>query len=213
MRYLCLSLTGLIVGATLLSQPATAAPEDPEASEEAGKDASDDKAEAYAAALKQFQSAETSAAYLSEAYGYALFPSVGEGGFVIGGAHGKGRVFKQGVHTGTSAVTSITVGAQVGGQAYAELVVFQNEEAYDRFVSGQFEFSAQAKAVAVTAGASAQAGSASGSGSGASGTPQTAKNQAHWQNGMAVFTIAKGGMMYAAAVGGQKFSFKPLKAE
>ncbi len=107
-------------------------------------------------------------------------------------------------------MTQVTVGAQLGGQAYSQIIFFQHKAAFDEFASGNFEFGAQASAVAITAGASAQAGS-SGASAGASGTQKSATTAGRYYKGMAVFTVAKGGLMYEASVGGQKFSYKPRK--
>jgi lipid-binding SYLF domain-containing protein len=107
-------------------------------------------------------------------------------------------------------MTQITVGAQLGGQAYSQMIFFQDKRAFDTFTGGNFEFGAQATAVAITAGASAQAGT-TGAAAGASGTQSHAKNVASYSNGMAVFTVAKGGLMYEASIGGQKFGYTPKK--
>jgi lipid-binding SYLF domain-containing protein len=107
-------------------------------------------------------------------------------------------------------MTQLTIGLQLGGQAYSQIVFFENKKAFDEFTSGNFEFGAQATAVAITAGASAQA-TTGGSGAGASGTQSHAKTAGGYQNGMAVFTVAKGGLMYEATIGGQKFNYKARK--
>ena len=127
--------------------------------------------------------------FFKKAYGYAVFPTVGKGGMGIGGAYGKGEVYEQGVFIGTSSLTQLTIGWQLGGQAYSELVFFKDRAALDDFKRGNFELGAQASAVAATAGASADAS---------------------YDNGVAIFTLAKGGLMYEASIGGQKFSFEPI---
>ncbi len=126
--------------------------------------------------------------FFDKAYGYVVFPTVGKGGIGIGGAYGKGEVYARGRRIGTSSLTQVTIGFQLGGQAYSEIIFFKDKATLDDFTSGNFEFSAQASAVAVTAGASADA---------------------DYSNGVAIFTLAKGGLMYEASVGGQKFSFTP----
>ncbi len=128
--------------------------------------------------------------FFQKAYGYAVFPTVGKGGIGIGAAYGEGEVFRQGRLIGTAKLTQVTVGFQLGGQAYSEIIFFKDKAALDRFTGGNFELGAQASAVAVTAGASADA---------------------DYSNGVAIFTQAKGGLMYEASVGGQKFSFTPGK--
>jgi len=128
--------------------------------------------------------------YFNKAYGYAVFPTVGKGAIGIGGAYGSGEVFKQGRLIGTSSISQLTIGFQLGGQAYSEVIFFEDKKTLNDFTTGNFEFSAQASAVAVTAGASADAA---------------------YSNGVAVFTMAKGGLMYEASIGGQKFGFKHLE--
>ena len=153
---------------------------------------------------------EAGAAEMFEtAYGYALFPSIGKGGVGIGGAHGKGRVFAGGQMTGTSSMTQVTVGFQLGGQVFSQVIFFEDKRAYDEFTSGNFEFGAQATAVALTAGASASAGGGAGASAGVSGGQNNASAVGSYRKGMAIYTIAKGGLMYEATLGGQKFSFTP----
>ena len=123
----------------------------------------------------------------------------------IGGAGGKGCVFAGGKHTGDVSMGQVTVGWQLGGQAYSELILFKNKDTYDEFTRGEFEFGADATAVALTYGA--QAGAST---QGASASAGDTKGKGMWKRGMAVFTLAKGGLMYEASIGGQKYSFKPL---
>ena len=168
-------------------------------------------ADDYADTIKNFRGAKESAGFFNKSYGYAVFPTIGKGGFVIGGAHGKGRVYAKGAHVGDTAMTQLTVGAQLGGQAYSQIIFFEHKRAFDEFTSGNFEFSAQAAAVAATAGASVQAGT-TGASATASGTRDHAKHRAaRYYDGMAVFTVAKGGLMYEATIGGQKFTYDARK--
>ncbi|MGE5128214.1 MAG: YSC84-related protein [Sphingomonadaceae bacterium] len=167
-------------------------------------------ADEYSDTIKVFRNAGESAKYFGNAYGYAVFPTIGKGGFVVGAAHGNGRVYRQGKYVGDTSMTQITVGAQLGGQAYSEMIFFQNKSALDDFTSGNFEFAAEASAVAITAGASASGGS-TGTSAGASGTQEHAVTAGSYFKGMAIFTVAKGGLMYEASIGGQKFSYKPKK--
>ena len=168
-------------------------------------------ANSYSEAIESFSNAGESGAYFKTAYGYAVFPTIGKGGFVVGGAYGKGRVFARAKHVGSSTVTQATVGFQLGGQAYSQIIFFENEQAFRDFTSGNFEFSAQATAVAITAGVSAEANTGGGMSAGASGGRNDATTaHAGYRKGMAVFTIAKGGLMYEAVLGGQKFSYTPL---
>jgi len=167
-------------------------------------------ADSYSDAIKTFKKAGESAKFFESSYGYALFPTIGKGGIGVGGAHGSGRVYAKGAQTGTSSMTQVTVGFQFGGQAYSQIIFFEDQRAFDEFASGHFEFGAQAEAVAITAGASAQA-STGGTGAGASSSQENAKTAGGYQKGYAVFTVAKGGLMYEASIGGQRFSYKPLK--
>ncbi len=153
-----------------------------------------------------FKNAGQSAKYFKNSYGYAVFPTIGKGGLVVGGAYGTGHVYERGRLIGDTSMTQVSVGFQLGGQGYSEIIFFQDKRSLDEFTSGNFEFSADFNAVAITAGASASA-STSGSNAGASGGKKDATTAGGYYKGMAVFTIAKGGLMYQAALAGQKFSF------
>jgi lipid-binding SYLF domain-containing protein len=167
-------------------------------------------ADNYSATIDQFKEA-VSPEFFNGSYGYAVFPNIGKGGIGIGGAHGKGQVYAKGVHVGDTKMTQLTVGFQLGGQAYSQIIFFEDERSFNEFTSGNFEFGAQATAVAITAGASASAGT-TGTGAGASsGSGGSAKAKGDYYKGMAIFTIAKGGLMYEATLGGQKFSYKAAK--
>ena len=165
-------------------------------------------ADDYAKTIESFRRAGQSAAFFESAYGYAVFPKIGKGGFGIGGAYGKGRVYKGGTVVGDCSMKQATVGFQLGGQAFSQIVFFQDERAFKEFTSGGFEFGAEASAVAITAGAGAKAGT-SGASAGASAGQNDAKVVGEYYKGMATFTLAKGGLMYEATIGGQKFSYKP----
>jgi len=162
----------------------------------------------YAETIAVFKEAGESAAFFKNSYGYAVFPTIGKAGLGIGGAYGDGRVYEQGNYVGNTSMTQLSIGFQMGGQAYSQIVFFEDKRAFDEFTSGNFEFGAQASAVAITAGASAGASTA-GSSAGASGGKHDATTVGDYHKGMAVFTVAKGGLMYEASVGGQKFSYKP----
>jgi len=168
----------------------------------------DDNA-SYTKALEVFQSAGESSQYFKSAYGYALFPTIGKAGIGIGGAHGKGRVYRGGTHVGNTSMTQASIGFQLGAQAFSQIIFFEDKRALDEFTSGNFEFGAQASAVAITAGVSGTA-STSGASAGASAGQRDASTVGTYYKGMAVFTVAKGGLMYEATLGGQKFSYKPL---
>ena len=165
-------------------------------------------ADEYTDTIQIFSDAIESKELMNTAYGYAVFPTIGKGGVGIGGAYGKGRVYEQGKYIGDTSMTQVTVGFQFGGQAYSQVIFFEDERALKEFTSGNFEFGAQASAVAITAGAQAQA-STTGHSAGASGGKRDATTTGKYNKGMAVFTVAKGGLMYEASIGGQKFSYTP----
>jgi lipid-binding SYLF domain-containing protein len=129
------------------------------------------------------------ARFFESSIGYAVFPSIGKGAFGVGGAGGKGVVFKKGDPVGGSNMTQITVGLQLGGQAYSEVIFFEDEETFSNFINNKFQFAAQTSAVALKSGASADA---------------------KYAEGVLVFTMTKGGLMYEASIGGQKFKFIPF---
>ncbi len=168
------------------------------------------QADSYAETKEIFWNAGESSAFFGQSYGYALFPTIGKAGMGIGGSHGSGRVYANGVYTGDTKVTQLTVGLQLGGQAYSQIIFFQDKRAYDEFTSGNFEFGAQATAVAITAAVGAQANTGGGAQAGASGGKNDASTvSGGYRKGMAIFTVAKGGLMYEATLGGQKYSYKP----
>jgi lipid-binding SYLF domain-containing protein len=143
---------------------------------------------------------------ISESYGYAVLPTIGKGGIGIGAAGGTGCVYAQGKHTGKVSMGQVTIGFQLGGQAYSQIILFKNADTYQEFTNGNFEFGADATAVALTYGAQAGANT-----QGASASAGDTKATGSWKRGMAIYTLAKGGLMYEASIGGQKYKFKPLK--
>jgi len=166
-------------------------------------------ADKYQDTIGIFANAGESGDFFGKNYGYAVFPTIAKAGIGVGGAYGEGRVYVGGKHVGNTSMTQVTVGWQLGGQAYSMIVFFQDKRAFDEFTSGNFEFSAQANAVAITAGVSAAATTA-GSSAAASGGERDATTVGGYYKGMAVFTVAKGGLMYEASIGGQKFSYTPI---
>lgn len=159
------------------------------------------------AAFVEFQGIAQLAPYFKDCYGCAIFPTIGKGGFGVGGAHGKGWVFRQKQLAGSSKMTQLTVGFQVGGQAFGQVIFFEDEEAFKRFTSGNFEFGAQASAAVIVDGAQASASTAGGS----NANVGKAQAKSDYTQGMAVFTKIKGGLMYEAAIGGQKFDYESLE--
>jgi lipid-binding SYLF domain-containing protein len=165
-------------------------------------------ADKYADTIGVYKKSEAVQAFFKSAYGYVVFPTVGKGGLGIGGAYGKGQVYRGGKVTGEASLVKLSIGWQAGGQAFSQMIFLEDKRAYDEFTSGEFEFDASASAVAITAGAQAKAGTG-GATAGASAGPATGKQaKASYHKGMAVFVHTKGGLMYEAAIGGQKFSFK-----
>ncbi len=141
-------------------------------------------------AVTEFKEADPSLQrFFESAYAYAVFPTVGKAGFGFGGAYGSGVVFQSGKPIGETSLTQVTIGFQLGGQAYREIIFFRDRLTLEAFKRGNFELSAQASAVAVTVGASADV---------------------DFEKGVAVFTLAKGGLMYEASIGGQKFDYDAL---
>lgn len=167
------------------------------------------QADSYSDAIDVFKKSPAVEPFFENAYGYALFPTIGKAGIGIGGAYGEGKVFRGGEITGTSSIVKLSIGWQLGGQAFSEIIFFQDQRAYDEFTKGEFAFDAQASAVVVTAGVQAQAGSKGASASATAGPATGAQAKTTYNKGMAVFVHAKGGLMYEAAVGGQKFTFTP----
>jgi lipid-binding SYLF domain-containing protein len=169
------------------------------------------QADEYADAKQVFLQAGESAAFFDKSYGYALFPNIGKGGIGLGGAYGDGQVYVGGKHVGNSSMTQVTVGFQLGGQVYSQVIFFEDERAFNEFASGNFEFGAQATAVAITASAGAQASTGGGTSAGASGGEHDATTVSQgYDKGLAIFTVARGGLMYEAALGGQKYTYEKL---
>ena len=166
------------------------------------------QADNYSNTIEVFKKSQAVQPFFKNAYGYAVFPAIGKGGVGIGGAFGKGQVYRGGKVTGTTSLIKGTIGFQLGGQVFSEIIFFQDKRAYDEFTSGNFEFDATASAVAITVGAQVKAGT-DGVTAGASVGPATGKQaKTIYMKGMALFVHSKGGLMYEAAIGGQKFSFK-----
>jgi lipid-binding SYLF domain-containing protein len=158
------------------------------------------------ATLASFASNPKLADFFASSYGVVVFPTVAKGGLGIGGAHGSGVGFRQGKYDGTVTMNQVTVGFQAGGQAFSQVIFFADEASFNKFASGEFELGAQASAVALTAGANASASTAGGASAGMG----DAQAKAGYTDGLAIFTMAKGGLMYEASVGGQKFKYRAV---
>lgn len=139
---------------------------------------------------KDWQSKDgTFKATLKKAYGYAIFPEVGKGGFIVGASHGAAEVYQKGKLIGYAKMTQTTVGAQVGGQTFAEVILFEDQEALDRFKTSRFEGSLAATAIGGKKGAAAAC---------------------KYKDGTATMVLPLKGAMAEAAGGGQKFKFEPI---
>ncbi len=128
--------------------------------------------------------------FFDNAYGYAILPNIGKGGLIVGGAHGKGIVFKDGEPEGVAEMTQVTIGGQIGGKSYAEVIFFKSKAEYDVFITGRYEVAVTLAAVALDYGVS---------------------NDLAYSDGVAIITKDNGGLMAEATVGGQKFSFQPFE--
>jgi lipid-binding SYLF domain-containing protein len=151
--------------------------------------AADDLASESQQAIAAFQSKDsTLKTFFDKAEGYAVFPNIAKGGLIVGGAHGDGLVYQKGSVIGSASVSQASIGAQVGGQAFAEVIFFETTTALEEFKLGKFEMSAEVSAVAAAEGAA---------------------KAAKYTQGIAVFSMPKKGLMAQASIGGQKFKFKP----
>ena len=138
-------------------------------------------------ALENFKAMPELNPYFKKAKGYAVFPTVGKGGIGIGGARGKGEVFRDGKVIGSTTLTQVSIGFQLGGQAFSQIIFFKGKSDLNRFIQGNFEFGASASAALINSGAAVETS---------------------YSNGIAVLTVSKGGLMYEASIGGQKFSYE-----
>jgi lipid-binding SYLF domain-containing protein len=127
--------------------------------------------------------------FLASSAGYAVFPTVSKGGAGVGGAYGKGVLYQNGSPVGYCDLSQGTIGAQLGGTSYTEIIAFEDSNSVNRFKEGKLRFDAQAAAVAIKSGVSANA---------------------KYRDGVAVFTTDEAGLMFEASVGGQKFSYQPI---
>ena len=138
-------------------------------------------------ALNKFKKISSLKPYFKKARGFAVFPNVGKGGIGIGGARGKGEVFENGKVIGSTTLTQVSIGFQLGGQAFSQIIFFKDKRSIERFTEGNFEFGASASAALISEGANASS---------------------DYSDGVAVLTFSKGGLMYEASIGGQKFSYE-----
>ncbi len=167
-------------------------------------------ADSYSKTISVFKQSEAVQPFFKNCYGYAVFPMVGKGGIVVGGSYGEGQVYQQGKLSGKVSLAKLSLGFQLGGQAFSQIIFFQDKRAHAEFISGNFEFDASVSAVAITAGVQAKAGTEGGTASATAGPATGVQAETHYTKGMVVFVHARGGLMYEAAIGGQKFSYTPL---
>ncbi len=128
---------------------------------------------------------------MADAKAYVIFPNVGKGALIVGAASGHGAVYQNGTLIGTASMKQLDIGAQIGGEAYSELILFNSEASFERFKNDELEFTAQVSAVAVTTDATL--------------------NVPYSDDGIAIFTLPKGGLMAEVSVGGQKFEYDGLE--
>ncbi len=200
------SITALLLTALTALSPISHAEEDDLIQPEVQMDQNVNDAE-YKLTIAAFHNAK-SGQFFDHAYGFAVFPTIGKVGFVVGGAYGEGRVYEQGKYKGQVSMVQASIGWQFGGQAFSQIIFFQDQRAYDEFTSGNFEFGAAASAVVINAGIAAEA-STKGTSASANAGNKHLKTEGQYYKGMAVFTLAKGGLMYEAVLSGQKFTFTP----
>jgi lipid-binding SYLF domain-containing protein len=182
-----------IIAAVLLLGLSTASADEGGAEEKQAEQKQDELSVQVQQIKKDWQAKDdTFNAALDKAYGYAIFPEVGKGGFIVGASHGKGEVYEKGKLIGRVKMTQTTVGAQVGGQTFAQVILFKNKKALDRFKQSLFEGSAAATAIGGKRGAAAAS---------------------KYKDGVAIMVLPLKGAMAEAAVGGQKFKFEPLGGE
>ncbi len=141
------------------------------------------------------------------AHGYALFPNIGKAGLGFGGAYGKGRVYQEGTYIGDTSMVQASFGLQLGGTAFSQVVFFQDKRALEEFTSGNFEFGVEAQATVLTAAAGTSANTSGSSATASGGKNNAAIASVGYNRGLATYHITKGGLMYEASIGGQKFSF------
>ncbi len=165
----------------------------------------------FSRTIEEFRNVDAVAPYLDSAYAYAVWRTIARGGLGIGAATGKGQVYLNGEVTGFSRLIDVTFGFQAGGQAYRQIIFFQDERAYEEFTSGTFQFDAAASAVAVTAGAQANISTQGNQASAGAGSSSNTSLGGGYIRGLQIFTMTIGGLMYQATIGGQSYGFTPIE--
>ena len=163
-------------------------------------------ADKYSDTRKMFESAGV-ADMFNSAYGYAIFPTIGKGGLIVGAAYGKGRVYEKGAHIGDTEMSQASIGFQLGGVSFSQVVFFQDKRALSEFTNGNFEFGVEAQVTVLTAAAGASANTGGSSATASGGKNNASTGSGGYYKGMVTFTITKGGAMFEVSVGGQNFTF------
>lgn len=169
----------------------------------------DANAEDYSSTITMFRGSPVVAKFFKNSYGYAVFPTIGKGAYVVGGSYGEGQVYQHGKVKGKTTVIEGSIGFQAGGEAFSEIIFLKDKRAYDAFTSGKFEFDATAQAVVITAGADAQVATTGATAGATAGSRGGVHAKTGYVNGIATFVHAQGGLMIGVSVGGQKFTFEP----
>ena len=167
-------------------------------------------AEDYSSTINVFRNSPIPAEYFKTAYGYAVFPTIGKAGFVVGGSYGVGQVYRGGKVTGKTSVIEGSIGFQAGGKAFSEIIFFKDESAYNEFISGNFEFDATAQAIVVTVGAEAQGGTTGVTAGASAGPKSDVQANPKYYKGTITFVHSLGGLMYELSIGGQKFTYEAI---
>ena len=165
-------------------------------------------ADQYQDTVAEFKRAASSSDFFDTAHGFVVFPTIGKGGLGIGLAFGKGKAYVDGTFTGDVNMSQISIGFQIGGQAYSQIIFLKDKRAYDEFTSGSFEFGAHANAAVIKLGINLEATTKGHSASVSTG--ESAQTAGAYYKGMAIFTLVKGGLMAEASIGGQKFRFRSV---
>lgn len=163
----------------------------------------------YSETVENFRQTAIGRQFFELSYAYAVFPMIAKVGFGIGGAHGKGVVYRGGEIVGKVSVSQLSLGLQAGGQAYSQIVFMQDKRAFDEFTSGNFEVEAGLSATAVNARAGVQVGTSGASASGGLHPAETEQAKTKFYKGVAALTAGKAGLMYEASIAGQKYEFEP----
>lgn len=168
-------------------------------------------ADNFSTTINAFKKSQQAQQLFDKAYGYAVFPTVGKGAALIGATYAKGKMYRKGRMSGETTLVGLSLGPQLGGEAYSEMIFFKDKKAYDKFTRGGFDFDAKASVNAIAANAKAGTGSLASYAS-ANTTGDTGVYDAGYDNGVAVLIRGKYGLMADASIGGQHFSFKPAKS-